>query len=104
MLLSRFRVRGHSMMPLLSPNQVVFISSLPYLFGSPKVGDVVVCRVQDKIYIKRIVKIQKGRYILRGDNASDSHDSRKFGAIGRSTILGRVILPRRSLAIKPDIQ
>lgn len=43
-LLMRFRVSGHSMEPTFRDGQMLLISSLPYFFRQPKVGDVVVIK------------------------------------------------------------
>lgn len=79
------------MMPKFSPNQNVLASSLPFLFTSPKVGDVVVFEKDKMNFIKRIEKIEDNGYFLSGDNNTDSYDSRKFGLVDKSEIKGKVI-------------
>jgi type IV secretory pathway protease TraF len=41
--------------------------------------------------LKRIKEISEEGYILAGDNASDSWDSRNFGPIHRTSITGKVM-------------
>ena len=45
-----------------------------------------------KQFVKRINKIDNGKYCLLGDNKNDSKDSRNFGLIERDQIKGKVIL------------
>lgn len=93
LVLSRFIVVGHSMQPTISPGTHVFVSSLPYLFQQPKLGDLVVVKIplKNNCLLKRITKIKGSNYFLSGDNSKDSTDSRKFGPVNRSAILGKVV-------------
>lgn len=88
MLLGLFRISGHSMEPTLHENDTVLTSNLPYLFFSPKQGDIIVFEKDNKIIVKRIQKIENDRYFVTGDNSRDSKD---FGWIKKSDILGKVI-------------
>lgn len=90
MLLSKIKVVGHSMEPTLKQNQIVIVSSIPYFFRKPKIGDVVVLKRQ-KYIIKRIAAIKKEQVFVIGDNKKESNDSRHFGWIGKDNILGKVI-------------
>lgn len=95
-LLSRFKIYGHSMEPTIKNGETVLASSLPYLFSKPKIGDIAVFVKEEKMFIKRIVKIDPsvagGKYFVSGDNKKDSLDSRKIGLVERSGIVGKVIL------------
>ncbi len=91
MLLSRFKIVGHSMSPTYPENQSVLVSSLPLKFGMPRVGDVVVFEKFNKYYVKRVGKIKYKKFYLVGDNTSDSQDSRRFGLVKSSQIRGKVI-------------
>lgn len=91
MLLSKIRVVGHSMMPGLKQNQIVIVSSIPYLFRKPKIGDIVVLKREERYIIKRIVKIAGNKIFVEGDNKKASTDSRNFGWIERREIVGKVI-------------
>jgi signal peptidase I len=88
MFLLRFKVSGHSMMPILKPGQEILVSSLPYLLRKPRVGDIVAFKKKDLFIVKRIKKVIDSRLQVTGDNTSDSKD---YGWIGRSEILGKVI-------------
>ena len=91
MLLSRFKIMGHSMSPTLSEEDSVLVSSIPFLFAKPKIGDVVVFEKYNRMYVKRIDKIEKDKYFLAGDNKKDSFDSRRFGSVLRNQIKGKVL-------------
>lgn len=78
------------MFPFLKPNATVLVSSIPYIFSKPRVEDVVAFRVNGKIFIKRICSISENKYHLEGDNKSDSLDSRSFGLVAKSNILGKL--------------
>ncbi|HRJ41382.1 MAG: nickel-type superoxide dismutase maturation protease [Caldilineaceae bacterium] len=88
-----FRVVGESMTPTLPPEAVIFFDPAAYDDSPPQVGDVVVARhpFQSGLQIvKRVAEVREnGRYTLHSDNPVGS-DSRGFGALPRSHILGRV--------------
>lgn len=91
MLLSRFKVVGHSMEPTILSGTILLVSSIPYLFKQPKLGDIVVFKVLEEKFVKRIKKNEGRRYFLAGDNTTDSLDSRKLGWVRREDILGKVL-------------
>lgn len=91
MLLSRARVVCYSMEPTLKHNQTVIVSSIPYFFSKPKIGDIVILQ-HERYIIKRISKIKQEKIFVEGDNAKESTDSRNFGWIDKKEILGKVIL------------
>ena len=91
MLLTRFKIVGHSMQPTYQENDNVLVSSIPVLFAKPKNGDVVVFEKFNRLYVKRIKSVKEGKYFLVGDNKSDSRDSRRFGEVKREQIKGKVI-------------
>ncbi len=76
------------MMPTFNPDDRVLVSSIPYYFLPPKIGDIVIFKYDDKFMVKKIMQIEKDRYFVQGENKSDSLDT---GAIRRSDILGKVI-------------
>lgn len=88
MILGRFKVQGHSMSPKINEGREVLVSSIPYLFSEPKIGDVVAFWHFDKVFIKRIKKVQRGNFLMEGDNISDSL---KIGWISKKDIIGKVI-------------
>lgn len=89
------RVRGSSMTPTLSPGDIVIGSR-----GRPRVGSIVVARLEAREVIKRVERIEAGQYYLVGDNRDESTDSRHYGKVDESAILGTIMtkLPR---ATKP---
>ena len=91
LLLKKFRILGHSMEPAIKYGDFVLVSSIPYYFSPPKEKDIIAFNYKDKILIKRIIKIQDEELYLEGDNKNDSLDSRSFGKVKKSDILGRVI-------------
>ena len=90
----RFRVTGTSMLPLLKPGQEVLVNPRAYRQAPPCPGDIVVARHPyrpDLQLIKRVVATtEDGRCHLEGDNPSESTDSRAFGAVPVSSIVGQV--------------
>lgn len=79
------------MSPTYSPGDNVLVSFLPLIFSKPRKGDVVVFEKYNRLYIKRISKIEKEKYFLVGDNKKDSMDSRRFGLVSDNQIRGKVI-------------
>ena len=82
------------MMPYLNPNDRVVVSSLPYFLTNPKAADVVVFRYNNKILIKRIVKVLDNGVEVRGDNKSDSLNIK---SIRKNQILGKVVFKLTTL-------
>ena len=94
------------MEPTLKSGSFVLVSSIPYLLVNPKVGDIIAFKKENKIFIKRIAKINPSRhsaelsrspssgkkYFVKGDNEKDSLDSRKLGWIEMKNIVGKVII------------
>lgn len=90
----RFRVVGVSMLPLLLPGDEVLVDRGAYRRSLPCQEDIVVIRSPkspDILSIKRVTAVrQSGACFVRGDNPSQSTDSRVFGWVEPSLILGRV--------------
>ena len=88
-----FIVRGESMRPTLLPGQKVLINRLVYVFIKPKAGDIIVVKSPEdgRMVIKRIDKIEDGKYFVVGDNLKKSTDSRAFGGVEKKAIIGKVI-------------
>ena len=82
------------MLPLLKPGDDVLVNPNAYRQTQPRPGDIVVAQHpfrQDVRLIKRVTDVlDNGRYVLKGDNPAESTDSRTFGAISASYIIGRV--------------
>jgi signal peptidase I len=74
---ARIRVDGASMEPTLQSGEFVIVNKLAYVFGEPKIGDVIVFhfpRDPEQEYIKRViglpgdqVVIKEGRVFVNGE-------------------------------------
>ncbi len=91
LLLTKFRVVGHSMEPVIRNGETILVSNFFYWFKKPKIGDIVAFRDAGKVLIKRITKLNREKYFLEGDNKRDSLDSRKLGLVVKEKIIGKVI-------------
>jgi signal peptidase I len=49
-------------------------------------------RLADRSHFGRIWRVPEGKYFMLGDNRGDSCDSRSWGAVPRSSLIGPVIL------------
>jgi signal peptidase I len=81
------------MVPTLSPGERVLFDRIAYVLHDPRTGDVVLARHPARRgvrMIKRIAEIGgEDEYILLGDNADESTDSRALGPFRREDIVGR---------------
>lgn len=84
----RFTVVGNSMLPTLKPGQDVLVWCW---FVNPKVGNLVVIKHKGRDMVKRIQKVHDRRVFVIGDNTEESTDSRQFGWINKSEIIGKVV-------------
>lgn len=91
LLLSKFKISGHSMEPAIKNEQHVLVSKIPYFFSEPSIKEIVAFKKNKKILIKRIIRKSGNKYFLAGDNLNDSLDSRSFGFVSKNDILGKVI-------------
>ena len=95
--LRRVEVVGGSMAPALQPGDRLLVVRRP--FGPPAwpaVGDVVAVadpREPGRLLVKRVaeVDVSAGTVDLRGDAAHASTDSRTFGPVPRTSLLGRAV-------------
>jgi signal peptidase I len=87
-LLLRFKISGHSMMPLLRPGQEILVSSIPYWFKDPKAGQIIAFKDGNKFIVKRVLKVEDGKFQVSGDNKKDS---KEYGWIEIDKIIGKVI-------------
>lgn len=76
------------MEPNLKEGSFFISSSIPFKFISPKEGDVILFRNNNKNIVKRISKIENNKYFVSGDNKKDSM---KFDSLTSEKILGKVI-------------
>ena len=83
------------MVPAFSPRERVLVNRAAYWFGSPKTNDVVVMRdprEPARLLIKRIDRpAGEGAWLVLGDNATASADSRTFGPVPRGLLVGKVV-------------
>ncbi|MEM7345849.1 MAG: nickel-type superoxide dismutase maturation protease [Chloroflexota bacterium] len=90
----RVRVAGTSMLPHLQPGDEVLFNPRAYHHHSPQVGDLVIAQhpyQPDLRLVKRITDIlDNGHYVIKGDNPTESTDSRTFGTVTAKHLLGQV--------------
>jgi nickel-type superoxide dismutase maturation protease len=86
----RVVVEGTSMAPTLLPGDRLLVTRL----GRPRPGDLVAVpdpRAPGRLLVKRMTALSSGEVELRGDNPSQSTDSRSFGSVPLSSLRGRVV-------------
>ena len=79
-------VDGDSMRPTLEPGDRLVVLRLP-----PRVGDLVALQREGRVLVKRVVALDGDQLVVHGDNAAASTDSRTFGPVAPSAVLGRVV-------------
>jgi len=87
------RVTGRSMVPLLQPGDLLFVEPLSDQIAIEENDVVVAIHPQQRglKIIKRVNSIlMEERYFLLSDNQSEGTDSRVFGAVPRSSLIGLV--------------
>lgn len=86
----RVVVDGISMLPTLAPgDRLVLVRA-----GRLRAGDVVAAHAPGgggHLLVKRVADTDGGRVVLCGDNPAASTDSRHFGPVARSAVVGRVV-------------
>jgi nickel-type superoxide dismutase maturation protease len=86
------RVEGASMTPKYPHGRLV----LAWRFSKPKKGDVVIVKHHRLELIKRVDQLQEDKVFLLGDNPDESTDSRHYGWLPLSSIMGVVLGGRAS--------
>lgn len=90
----RFRVTGASMLPALTPGDEVLVDLEAYRDAVPKVGDIALLyhpRMPNQKIVKRITAVfGNGRVFVEGDNPAHSSDSRVWGVLPATLLIGRV--------------
>jgi nickel-type superoxide dismutase maturation protease len=92
-MLYLLKVTGSSLAPIFLEGDFVVVSKIPFLFHPLRVGDVIV--FNHPVYqslIKRVESIDPSsrKIFVLGDH-SESIDSRSFGPIDASSVLGKVV-------------
>ena len=99
--LSRYVVDGTSMEPAFRSGDRVLVNRLAYRRRDPRAGEVVVLRDPERlghVLLKRIatdpddIDPDPSHVYVRGDNTAESRDSRAFGTVPRSEIIGKAWL------------
>jgi nickel-type superoxide dismutase maturation protease len=86
----RVVVEGPSMLPELAPGDRLIALRTPVL----ERGDLVAVRdpeERERILVKRVRRLHATTVEVVGDNAAASRDSRQFGPVARSDVLGRIV-------------
>jgi nickel-type superoxide dismutase maturation protease len=85
-----FLVEGDSMLPTLKDGDAVLINSSEAVAA----GDIILARHPFKKSVRILKRLkefdEKGDLFVTGDNASESSDSRVFGAIPSKDLIGKV--------------
>lgn len=84
------RVIGESMYPALEAGQLIMIRRSAQYHA----GDVVVFKRKGSERIKRVSGVEGDFLYVLGDNPLYSKDSRHYGYVPITSVLGKVILPR----------
>lgn len=93
----RLEVTGSSMAPALRPGDRVVVVRVPWRRQPwPKPGDVVAVRdprLPTRILVKRVSGVDRplGTLEVVGDRRESSTDSRTFGPVPRSSVVGRAV-------------
>ena len=89
MRFTRVRIIGPSMEPALRNADWWVVRRT----GEVRPGDVIAFRHPlrpDLVVVKRIVSTDPDGWWVEGDNAASSEDSRQFGAVPRTHVIGRL--------------
>jgi len=87
------RVVGNSMEGILSEGDLITYKKIDQKNPDLKIGDLVIAfhpKIKSKLIIKRIYRVYKNKFDLRGDNFLSSTDSREWGLIELDLIVGKV--------------
>lgn len=81
------RVSGSSMRPTLTSGDLVVATK-----RMPRIGTMALAHRGNQEIIKRVTRIVDDRYYLVGDNTLESTDSRHYGFVSKSDILGTIMI------------
>lgn len=83
------------MLPALRPGRIIVATGH---YGALEVGDVVVIRHGGLEKVKRIKQLKDNQVFLVGDNQEHSTDSRAFGWLHTTVVVGKVVWPKNKRA------
>lgn len=89
--LTTVRIIGPSMAPALRNGEVY----LARRGARVRVGDVVVLRHPQRpelLTVKRVARGEAGGWWVEGDNPRESTDSREFGLVAPTAVVGRIVV------------
>jgi signal peptidase I len=92
-MLRLLKVSGQSLSPKYKEGDFVIVSKIPFLFASPRPGDVVAFHQPGygtMIKLVEQVDAASGELLVTGTQP-ESVDSRVFGAVRKSDLMGKVI-------------
>lgn len=104
-MFSYFIVKEQSMEPSCREGDFVLVSKMSYLFSRPKIGQLVVLKDPGDsscLVLKRITAVKGSLLWVQGDNKEKSTDSRHFGWVSQSNIVGRVFKVSKSPLLKNE--
>ena len=87
-----YRVKGHSMSPLLSPGDLIWVDT--QVHALPSLGDVVVVRdprTRRRILVKRARSRGTATFSVGSDSPTCGRDSRHFGPLRIEHLIGRAM-------------
>lgn len=92
-MLKLLKVSGDSLLPTYRDGDFVLLSKIPYLFAPISQGDVIAFRNQTYgTMIKKVQSVLPDKDEIRVVGTHEhSVDSRRFGAISKKDVLGKVI-------------
>lgn len=108
-VVTNYTVDGHSMDQTLHNGQLLGINRLAYLYHPPRIGDIIVVSFGsggDIEFVKRVTGIggqtvagnsgqvyhlNANQLFIEGDNRGYSTDSRTYGPILTSQVIGKVV-------------
>lgn len=77
------------MLPALRPGQIVLARKAR---RNIRPGDIIIIK-HGVEKIKRVKSVEQHGYYVVGDNPTKSTDSRHFGVVSHTSVLGKVVMP-----------